>query len=194
MNNKGNWAKPLLAMVEASHSRNVMEQVCDFDPDESAFVALEEMCRGMLQTCRPEGSSCVIMSSLLAQCLSDELDTTIPVVAGALKVGGSYMYGSNSAFDGKLIFSESTDDWDGHCWVLFGPYIVDISLGRTARRGECRAPLTRAVINTFGDKVGMIAVTEKGAREAGLVYLPRYVMTPEQVLALAGGAIEKFDL
>lgn len=181
-------------MVEASHSRNTMQQVRDFDPDESAFVALEEMCRGMLQACRPEGSSCVIMSSLLAQCLSDQLGTTIPVIAGAIKVGGSYMYGSNSAFDGKRIFSESTDDWDGHCWVLFGPYIVDISVGRTARKGECRAPLARAVISAFGDKVGMIAVTEKGARAAGLVYLPRYVLTPDQVLALAGGAMQSFDL
>lgn len=194
MNNKGNWAKPILAMVEASHSRNAMQQVRDFEPDEGAFVALEAMCRGMLQACRPEGSSCVIMSALLAQCLSDQLGTIVPVVAGALKVGGSYMYGSNRAFDGKRVFSESTNDWDGHCWVLFGPYIVDISLGRTARRGECRVTLARAVIDTFGDQVGMIAITEKGAREAGLIYLPRYVLMPDQVLALAGGAMQKFDL
>lgn len=181
-------------MIEASHSLGAMQQVCNFDPDEAAFVALRETGRSMLQACRPEGSSCVVMSALLSLCLSDPLGTTIPVVAGALKVGGSYMYGSNSALDGRRVFSESTNDWDGHCWILFGPYIVDISLGRTARMGECRAELKRAVISEFGDQAGMIAITGKGAREAGLIYLPRYVLTPDQVLALAGGAIQKFDL
>jgi len=40
----------------------------------------------------------------------------------------------------------------------------------------------------------MIALTEKGARDVGLRYLPRYVLTPDQVLANAGGAMQKFDL
>lgn len=40
----------------------------------------------------------------------------------------------------------------------------------------------------------MIALPEVSAREAGLLYLPRYVLTPDQVLANAGGAMQKFSL
>lgn len=194
MTDDDNWPKPVLKLIEESHSREVMDRVRGYDPDDDDFEILAETSRGMLAACKPEGSSCVIMSALLAECLSEPLGIPIPVVAGALKLGGDYVYGSNRPFDGKRVFSESSDDWDGHCWLLFGKYIVDVSLGRTARRGECKASLSRAVVGTFGDQVGMIAVTEAGARKANLRYLPRYVLTPDQILALAGGAMQKFGL
>jgi hypothetical protein len=192
-NNSG-WPKPLLAMIEASHSREAMHQFRDYVPDERAWDIFEEMSRGMLSAVRPTGSSCVIMSALLAISLEEPLGVLVPVVAGALKLDGEYMYGSNSAVDGRRIFSEDGADWDGHCWLLFGNRIIDISLGRTARQGHCRPKLTRRVLSTFGHHVGMMAVTEERARKAGLRYLPRYVLTSEQVIANAGGAINRFGL
>lgn len=119
----------------------------------------------------------------------------VPVVAGALRLDGDYMYGSDEPFDGGRVFSgEEGPNWDGHCWLLFGEFIVDISLGRTAREGHCRKPLADRVLSTFGAHVGMVAVTPNGARDAGLEYVPRYVLTPDQVLANAGGAIQRFGL
>jgi hypothetical protein len=188
------WPKPLLAMIEASHSRAAMQQFRDYAPDERAWDIFEEMSRGMLSAVRPEGSSCVIMSALLALSLEEPLGTLVPVVAGALKLDGDYMYGSNRAVDGRRVFSHDGADWDGHCWLLFGNCIIDVSLGRTARQGHCRPQLTRRVLSTFGQHVGMMAVTEERAREAGLHYLPCYVLTSEQVLANAGGAINRFGL
>ena len=193
-NGNGSWPKPLLAMIETSNSREAMEQVRDYVPDNKAFEILEEMSKGLLTAVCPEGSSCVLMSALLAVSLEEPLGTAIPVVAGALKLDGEYMYGSNRSFDGQHVFSTDETDWDGHCWLLVGDYIVDISLGRTARHGYCRAVLAQRVFSAFGEHVGMIAVTETGARKVGLRYLPRYVLTPDQVLASAGGAIEKFGL
>ena len=193
-NRNGNWPKPLLAMIEKSHSHQTMERVRDYAPDDEAFNVFEEMSKGMLTTVRPEGSSCVLMSALLAISLEEPLGTVIPVIAGALKLDGDYMYGSNRSFDGQDVFSKGEIDWDGHCWLLVGDYIVDISLGRTARHGHCRAVLAERVISAFGEHVGMIAVTEVGARKVGLRYLPRYVLTRDQVIANAGGAIEKFGL
>ena len=148
----------------------------------------------MLSAVRPAGSSCVIMSALLAISLEEPLGTIVPVVAGALKLDGEYMYGSNGAVDGRRVFSQNGADWDGHCWLLFGNCIVDVSLGRTARQGHCRPQLARRVLSEFGEHVGMMALTEKRAREAGLRFLPRYVLTPDQVLANAGGAINRFGL
>lgn len=181
-------------MIETSHSRQAMEQVRDYAPDNKAFEILEEMSSGMLAAVRPEGSSCVLMCALLAISLEEPLGTAVPVVAGALKLDGDYMYGSNRAFDGQHVFSNDGIEWDGHCLLLFGDYIVDISLGRTARYRHCREVLAQRVISAFGEHDGMIAVTEAGAHEVGLRYLPRYVLTPDQVLASAGGATKKFDL
>ena len=192
--NNGSWPKPLLAMIEASHSREAMQQFRDYEPDDRAWDIFKEMSQGMLTVVRPEGSSCVIMSALLATVLEEPLGTLVPVVAGALKLDGEYMYGSNRAVDGSRVFSENGADWDGHCWILFGNCIVDISLGRTARQGHCRAPLARRVLSAFGEHVGMIALPEASAREAGLLYLPRYVLTADQVLANASGAMQKFSL
>lgn len=195
MRNPGVWPKPLLAMIEASHSRETMEQFRDYDPDDQAFAMFCDMSQGMLDVVPPAGSSCVTMSALLSVSLEKPLGIAIPVVAGALKLDGDYMYGRDRGFDGRRVFSgEDGEDWDGHCWILFGEYIVDISLGRTAREGHCRAPLAQRIVSEFGPQIGMIALTEKGARDVGLRYLPRYVLTPDQVLANAGGAMQKFGL
>ncbi|MEO8455560.1 MAG: hypothetical protein ABI454_10395 [Sphingomicrobium sp.] len=189
------WPKPLLAMIGASHSPEAMQQFRDYVPDDRAWNIFKEMSQSMLTAVRPEGSSCVIMSALLATMLEEPLDALIPVVAGALKLDGDYMYGSDRGFDGGRVFSgEEGEDWDGHCWLLLGEYIVDISLGRTAREGHCRAPLAQRILSEFGPHAGMIALTEKGARDVGLRYLPRYVLSPDQVLANAGGAMHKFGL
>lgn len=189
------WPKPLLAMIEASHSREAMERFREYEPDDQAFTMFRDMVQGMLHVVPPAGSSCAIMSALLSVSLEEPLGTLVPVIAGALKLDGDYMYGSDRGFDGRRVFSgEEGEDWDGHCWILFGDYIVDISLGRTAREGHCRAQLAQRIVSKFGTHAGMIALTEKGARDVGIRYLPRYVLTPDQVLANAGGAMQKFGL
>ena len=88
----------------------------------------------MSQACSPLSALKGAASALLAMALEEPLGTVVPVVAGALKLDGEYMYGSNRAIDGRRVFSEDGADWDGHCCGLFGYCIVDISLGRTARR------------------------------------------------------------
>lgn len=195
MSKPGVWPKPLLAMIEASHSREVMERFRDYKPDDQAFTMFQDMAQGMLHVVPPAGSSCVIMSALLSASVEESLGAPVPVIAGALKLDGDYMYGSDRGFDGRRVFSsEEGEDWDGHCWILFGEYIVDISLGRTAREGHCHGRLTQRILFEFGPHIGLIALTEKGTRDVGLRYLPRYVLTSDQVLANAGGAMQKFGL
>ena len=109
--NNSSWPKPLLTLIEASHSREAMQQFRDYVPDDRAWDIFKEMSQGMLTVVRPEGSSCVIMSALLATALEEPLGTVVPVVAGALKLDGEYMYGSNRAVDGRRVFSENGADW-----------------------------------------------------------------------------------
>ena len=106
---KPNWARPLLTMIEASHSREAMKQVRDYSPDPQARTMFKDLCQDMLEKTFPEGSSCVLMSALLATSLEQSLGITIPVIAGALKLNGDYMYGSNSAIYGAQIFSKNNN-------------------------------------------------------------------------------------
>ncbi|MEC3909466.1 hypothetical protein U5A82_02950 [Sphingobium sp. CR2-8] len=195
MSGQSVWPKPLFSLISASHGQAAMERFRDAVPDDPAFELVCDIAKGMLHSVPPTGSSCVIMSALLAASLEEPLGTIVPVVAGALKLDSAYMYGSDRSFDGRRVFSgEDGEHWDGHCWILFGDLIIDISLGRTAVAGHCRPPLTGRILAVFGSRPGMIALTQKGARDVGLQYLPQYVLTPEQVLANAGGALQIFGL
>lgn len=78
-------------MIEASHSREAMQQFRDYVPDDRDWDIFDEMSRGMLSAVRPAGSSCVIMSALLAISLEEPLGRIVPVVAGALKLDGEYV-------------------------------------------------------------------------------------------------------
>ena len=35
-------------------------------------------------------------------------------------------------FDGKARFSETNMSWDGHAWIVYGDWLADVSLFRTA--------------------------------------------------------------
>jgi hypothetical protein len=192
MNTPSNWQKPLLAMIETSLSREAMEHVRDYVPDDAAWAILKEASLEVLDACRSAGRACVPMSALFAEYLSDRAGIPVPVVAGALKLDGAYMFGGNGGIDGARVFTEGDPDWDGHCWVLFGRHIVDISLGRTARRNECRPALANRIVEAFGPNVGLIALTPADARDVRLQYLPRYVLTPDQVIGSARGAMQQF--
>jgi len=193
MQDRQRWPKPLLQMVARSYSPREAERFATLEFDDRGWDVFEDVCRDVLQSCRIVSGACVIMSALLSTRLTEALDVPVPVVAGAMKVAGRYVYGGDAQVD-RAAFSSSDLDWDGHCWALFGRLLVDISLGRTARAGACDPLLARTVVSAFGDKVGLIALNEGEARAADLRYLPRCVLTPAQLGPLAAGARVKFDL
>ncbi|HEX9963823.1 MAG TPA: hypothetical protein VGB04_02435 [Allosphingosinicella sp.] len=188
------WSKPLLKMIAGAHSPEAAAAFEAYRPDAAAWDTFREVSGEVLQDTRLEAGACTILSALLAKRLTAALNTPMPVIAGALKVGGQYVFGGNRSFDGAELFSEGSGDWDGHCWVLFGRHIVDVSLGRTARTGQGHPLLNRTVIAAYGNQVGLIAATEAEAREDGLLYLPRYVLRPTQVEALAAGAEYRYGI
>jgi hypothetical protein len=188
------WPEPLLKMIAEAHSPGAAAAFEAHRPDDAAWDTFKGISREVLQVTQLEAGACTILSGLLAKRLTAALNTPIPVIAGALKVDGQYVFGSDRPFDGAKVFSEGSADWDGHCWLLFGRHIVDPSIGRTARTGRGRPLLNRTVIAAYGSQVGLIAPTEAQAREDGLFYLPRYVFTPAQVEALAAGAEYRYGI
>lgn len=186
-------ATPLLDLISRAHSPAFAELCRDYVPDDIAEARFTEIARSVLQNCLPQPGACTIMSALFAARLAAELDAPVPVIAGALKIRGRYIFGSNAGVDGENAFSRSDLSWDGHVWILFGKWIADISLARTALSGRSHPLLEHQVRREFGPRVGLIAFTDAEARRSGFLYLPRYVLNQAQVTALAAGAAAVFD-
>jgi hypothetical protein len=188
-----NHSRLLLDLIATAHGPDAARRFALWEPSDAAFDALTRISSDILERCKPVPGACTVMSTLLAERLSGALGFVVPVVAGALKVKGTYIFGGNAGFDGEAVFSRSARDWDGHVWIAFGTHVADISLGRTARSGRSHRLLADLVHREFA-KAGLIALTAKGVRDAGLVYLPRYALHERQVAALAAGARALFGL
>lgn len=187
-------AKPLFQAIERAHSRAFAERFRDYVPEAEAGAGFYRICLSILTDCAFEPGACTLMSALLAARLTAAFDAPVPVIAGALKIQGSYIFGSNAALDGDLVFSQTGFGWDGHVWIMFGEHIVDISLARTALSGRSHPLLERRVRSAFGADVELLVMTDREAREAGLLYLPRYVLSEAQLGPLVGGAHARYDI
>jgi hypothetical protein len=193
-NGQKSWPRPILKQIATGHSREAAVVFESYEPGAEEWDIFKRVSFEVLQQTRFEAGACTVLSALLAKRLTEALGTPVPVVAGALKIAGQYMFGSDRSFDGAETFSRSADDWDGHCWILLGRRIVDASLGRTARTGRCPPLLSRTVISAYGEQAGVVAGTNAEMRDVGLFYLPRYVLTPAQVAALAAGAEYRYGI
>ena len=158
--------------------------------------AMDEADRAVLSQCAldllavfpqvPRASA--IMSAALAVGLERRMQAPIHVVAGTLAVQGVPVLGDGQPFDGPQLFSTSNPDWDGHVWVMVGPYVVDISLFRTAYSAQGPALLSKHVDLTFGPNKGLYVDAWKRTAQQGLHYAPHYVLSADEVTSLMGGA------
>ena len=86
------------------------------------------------------------------------------------------------------LFRTANPDWAGHVWVMIGPYVVDISIFRTAYSRQGPARLARHIDLTFGPDKGLYVDLWKRTQQRGLSYEPQYVLSAEEVTRLMGGA------
>lgn len=85
-------------------------------------------------------------------------------------------------------FGASDLSWDGHCWIVLGKWIADVSICRTAKSGRAPPALARHMRQAFEAKTGLLIQSAEAAAEMGLFYRPRYVLTSDQIDGLARGA------
>jgi hypothetical protein len=128
------------------------------------------------------------MSALLAVGAETRAPGPVLVVAGGLSAGGRAMFESHADGDLATLFDISNMDWDGHCWVVYGNWIADVSLCRTAYSGKGPPGLREHVTALYGEGRGALLFTPDGARSDGFRYRARYILTDEQVEKLARGA------
>jgi len=178
----------LSKLVANKHSWAAAKAFKSYEMNEADRVALSHCAIDLLSIFPPIAGACALMSAALAVGLERHMKAPIHVVAGTLAVEGVPVFGDRRPIDGSLVFSTSSPDWDGHAWVMIGPYVVDISIFRTAYSAEGSARLARHIDLTFGPKKGLYVDHWKRTRQMGLNYEPQYVLSADEVTSLMGDA------
>lgn len=150
--------------------------------------ALKDIGRRVLDVFPSVPGACALMTAMYAV----GLDTTgcgpLYFVAGDLSVPEARVFGDGGNGDLSEAFGASDLSWDGHCWIVLGKWIADVSICRTAKSGSAPPALARHMRQTFEAKTGLLILSAEAAAEEGLFYRPRYVLTQDQVDGLARGA------
>jgi hypothetical protein len=183
----------LRELITASFDALVAEAWSKFTVDEADKLVLEEAARKVLQLFPGRKSgACALMSATYSWAIEKLGTRPAYVAAGSLYIGDNRVFGKDGEFDGKRLFSESNPDWDGHVWIVYGDWLADVSVFRTADAGSPRI-LSQYVAKTFGRGRGFMACRMEAMESSGLRYVPQYVLTQDQVDALGRGALAMID-
>jgi hypothetical protein len=174
-------------LIERSFSRDSADAFRTFSPSDAEVEILAAVGKRVLTGFPPVAGGCAIMSALYGALLEAEMPAAPTyVVAGALDVGSQRVFGlSERGIDWDTAFSASNFDWDGHCWVVCGDLIADVSIFRTAYSSASPPALAHYVVKEFGQGRGLMVARDT----AQLRYIPWHVLTYEQVTGLARGAV-----
>jgi hypothetical protein len=177
----------LRELIATSYTSSDAEAYCAFVPTASQLNDLIEIGYDVLSHVLCRAGACVMMSAVYAKRVQTMLqDAPVYVVAGALAVGTTYVFGQDvTQRDWKSEFDRSNPSWDGHCWLMFGGFIADISIFATAYSENSPRLLARYVRQRFGLGHRLLVLMDDLERD--LRYKPQYVLTSDQITKLANG-------
>ena len=177
-------------LVGNAYSTGERETYSLFSPDKPALSHLAAKGNEVVENFPCVAFACTHMTALWTIIIRDQTDYPIHMVAGALRINNRLVFGdTETTLDPTTTFTESTLDFDGHCWVMFGEYIGDISIFRTAYSDKAPAFLNQAVTREFGAGRGFMIDTYGGLLKSEFEYIPQFVLTDDQVSALGRGAL-----
>jgi hypothetical protein len=153
------------------------------------FAALSVAVREVLFVAKRMPGACVLMSALVKYRLESLTKTPADLVAGILSVNEVPVFGSAGLRVDGSTFSASNPSWDGHCWVQFGEYIVDTSIGRTIESGKVPPLLAQHMRKTFGEVCRPQIATDAAMRKNGLIYEPLHILTAKEADPITRGAL-----
>lgn len=151
----------------------------------SDTAALTDTAQELLAHTPPLFGQCAAMSAMWAALLRDRYQIPAMVIAGDLIVESCPVFLCNRNIPRPSVDSDLRDqDWGGHCWVEIAGYIADISIFRTARKIDRPSVLKTFIERRFGLGRGMLLLTRSGLREHQIEYVPKYVLTEDQMNGL----------
>jgi hypothetical protein len=179
----------LRELIEESFGEAAGEQWSDLTVGEDDKWKLAEAGRQVLQLFPGRiPYACCLMSAVYSVMLEHVGTKPAYVVAGSLYAGDTRIFGEEGEFDGKACFCETNMSWDGHAWIVYGDWLADVSLFRTADSDQSPPALKDHVKRQFGHGKGLYVCRLGSEAENGFRYEPRYVLTLDQVNGLAQGA------
>jgi hypothetical protein len=174
--------------VAAKHGWPLAKAFKSYEMSEADGAILSRCAVELLRIFPSRPGTSAQMSAALAVSLERHLKVPACVMAGTLAVEGVPVFGDRRPFDGARVFGEADPEWSGHAWLMVGPYIVDISIFRTAYSAWGPAGLAKYVDLTFGPNKGLYVDLWKQTRQQGLSYEPQYVLGADEVTGLMGSA------
>lgn len=181
-------------LITTSHTVAAAENYRTFIPTDEQLALLKETGVEVLRNFPSVAGACAMMSACYADRLQMNIEAPVYVVAGVLSIGTTCVFGKNAdTRDWRVAFNKSNPSWDGHCWVVFGDRLADISIFRTAYSQNSPPLLARHVTERFGKGRGLLISKTTETGRLGFRYKPQYVLTNDQVTALVDGARQFFQ-
>jgi hypothetical protein len=180
----------LTKLIEASHGAEAVKAYEAFQPNEEQLATLRRVGQEVIKIFASVTHACAPVSAAYTARLEFELKKAVPVflVAGSLKVEGKWIYGDGRSCDGKATFGSSNPSWDGHAWVMYGPYVADLSVRQTVLSGRSHKSLEALVRKIYGDQEGLLIMKWAEAPSHGFYFAPQYVLTDQEVTNVFLGA------
>jgi len=182
------------SLIRQSHGDVNAEAYRVFSPTPEDIEGLMKVGLDVLKHFPFVPGACAMMGAMYAARLQMDLEhAPTYLVAGALLIQGTPVFGEATASDEwRRAFTDSAASWNGHCWIVCGSFIADVSIFRTAYSPKSPPPLAGFVENTFGKGRGLF-VCKADELPDGLEYVPQYVVPEDQITALMRGARVFFE-
>jgi hypothetical protein len=177
----------LPGLIEVSYGAAEKSRYLAFDATKLHLEQAAEAGSEILRRSKSLPGACTYLTAMWAAMLRDNLGLPAYCVAGDLYVRGRMAFGSTDPNIAPRL-GESSDAWDGHCWLALGRYVGDISVFRTAYAQPRGSNLRQAVLDEFGPGRGLLLMRRSDALTTGVDYRPKYVARESEITALIKGA------
>ena len=184
----------LRQLIMNSYDDTEAERAISFHPSESVVEKLVDAGREVLTRFRYTPGACALMTAMWAAFIRDNTGYPIHAVAGILIIDNQLVFGSNhSTKEIKSAFSGINFDWDGHCWIVLGNLIGDVSLFRTAYSDKSPFVLKKNILSEFGEGRGLFLCPSENIVRTGIYYDPKYVLTDNDITGLIKDAFTMIE-
>ena len=172
--------KKILNLISLSYNEKESENYANFKPKKNEIDTLIEAAKEALSIFPNIPGACVPLSSLLASLIRDNTNYPIHAIAGSLYIDNKKVF-HNESDDFKALFKKTNLEWDGHCWIIFGNYLCDISICRTAYSNLSPVILKNKILSTMGEGKGIFICPIDKLLDNGFNFIPKYVLTDEEI-------------
>lgn len=186
----GKLMKDIEALIAESYTREEALAYSAYKISKEDHATIVAIAQYILKEFPQRPNCCVPMSAMWVTMVRDKTKIPMHMVAGSLDFQKKRIFGDTDDMESlSKNFSKGSLNWNGHCWVVCGKYVGDISFFRTAYNSP--AWLKNMVTETFGIGKGLLWAEQKSLITLDLEYIPKYVLNAQQI---EDGAISMLQL